>query len=122
MSAFGNKATLEQANAAIQAGDNEGFLTHCAEDIRWTTVGEGTLRGLSAVREWMRTAYATPPQFKVRQMVAEGDHVVAIGTIIGDGSDGKATELAYSDVWRFRDGKMVELDAFVVKPVGDAAH
>ena len=28
--------------AAVSAGDNEGFLAHCTDDIRWTTVGEGT--------------------------------------------------------------------------------
>ena len=110
-----NKAVLEAANAAVSAGDNEGFLAHCTDDIRWTTVGEGTLQGKQAVREWMKEAYAVPPRFKVRQMVAEADHVVAIGSIMGDGPDGKPTEFAYSDVWRFRDGKMCELDAFVVK-------
>lgn len=111
-----NKAVLEAANAAVRAGDNEGFLAHCTDDIRWTTVGEGTLQGKQAVREWMKEAYAVPPSFKVRQMVAEADHVVAIGTIMGEGPDGKATEHAYSDVWGFRDGKMCELDAFVVQP------
>ena len=110
-----NKAVLEAANAAVSAGDNEGFLAHCTDDIRWTTMGEGTLQGKQAVREWMKEAYAVPPRFKVRQMVAEADHVVAIGSIMGDGPDGKPTEFAYSDVWRFRDGKMCELDAFVVK-------
>ena len=28
-----NKATLEQANAAIRAGDHEDFLFHCQEDL-----------------------------------------------------------------------------------------
>ena len=40
-----NKATLEQANAAIRAGDHEGFLSHCQEDLVWTTVGQDSLRG-----------------------------------------------------------------------------
>ncbi len=111
-----NKAILEQANAAVRAGDNEGFLAHCTDDIRWTTVGEGALQGKQAVREWMKEAYAVPPRFDVRHMVAEGDHVVAIGTIVGNGPDGTPAEFAYSDVWRFRDGKMCELDAFVVQP------
>lgn len=111
-----HKSVLEQANAAVRAGDNEGFLAHCTDDIRWTTVGEGTLHGKRAVREWMKVGYAVPPQFEVRHMIAEGDHVVAIGTIMGDGPDGKPERFDYSDVWRFRDGKMCELDAFVVQP------
>ncbi len=113
-----NKATLEQANAAVRAGDNEGFLAHCTEDIRWTTVGEGTLQGKQAVRDWMKTAYASPPSFRVEKLVAEGDMVVALGTIMVDDADGQPTEFAYSDVWRFRDGKMAELDAFVIQSRG----
>jgi len=113
-----NKAILEQANAAVRAGDNEGFLAHCTDDIRWTTVGEGTLQGKQAVRDWMKTAYASPPSFHVEQLVAEGDMVVALGTIMADGADGASAEYAYSDVWRFRDGKMAELDAFVIQPKG----
>jgi len=112
-----NKAVLEAANAEVSRGNNEGFLAHCTDDIRWTTVGEGTLQGKQAVREWMKEAYAVPPQFNVRLMVAEADHVVAIGTIMADGPDGQSIEHPYSDVWRFRDGRMCELDAFVVQPV-----
>lgn len=111
-----NKAILEQANAAVRAGDNEGFLAHCTDDIRWTTVGEGTLQGKQAVREWMKTAYASPPDFRVEKLVAEGEMVVALGTIMLDGADGQPAEFAYSDVWRFRDRKMAELDAFVIQP------
>jgi len=113
-----NKAILEQANAAVRAGDNEGFLAHCTDDIRWTTVGEGTLQGKQAVREWMKTAYASPPDFRVEKLVAEGEMVVALGTIMLDGADGQPAEFVYSDVWRFRDRKMAELDAFVIQPKG----
>jgi len=110
-----NKSILLQANEAIVAGDYEGFLSHCTDDIRWTTVGEGTLEGKEAVRQWMG-AYATPPQFKVDRLIAEDDTVVALGTIMANGEDGEPTEFTYSDVWRFRDRKMAELRAFVVPP------
>ncbi|MBT2766736.1 nuclear transport factor 2 family protein [Stenotrophomonas sp. ISL-67] len=112
-----NKSVLLQANEAIVAGDNEGFLSHCTDDIRWTTVGEGTLEGKEAVRQWMKSAYATPPRFTVDRLVAEDDMVVALGTITADGDGGQPTELIYSDVWRFRDRKMVELNAFVIQPI-----
>ncbi|AOA73379.1 nuclear transport factor 2 family protein [Stenotrophomonas rhizophila] len=110
-----NKSVLLQANEAITAGDNEGFLSHCTDDIRWTTVGEGTLEGKEAVRQWMQSAYATPPRFTVDRLVAEDDTVVALGTIIGEGDDGEPIAVAYSDVWRFRDRKMVELNAFAIQ-------
>ena len=110
-----NKDVLEAANAQIVAGNNEGFLVMCTEDIVWTTVGESTLHGKSAVRAWMKEAYVDPPEFTVKNMVAEGDFVVALGDITARDKDGKSKQKAYSDVWRFRDGKMAELNAFVAK-------
>jgi ketosteroid isomerase-like protein len=38
-----NKATLMKGNAAIAAGDHEGFLVHCTEDTKWVFVGDQTL-------------------------------------------------------------------------------
>lgn len=110
-----NKAILQAANAAITAGDNDGFLAFCADDIEWTTVGEGTLRGKEAVRRWMTTAYTEPPKFTVTNLIAEGDFVTALGAITAPGRDGAPAEHAYCDVWRFRDGRMVELRAFVIE-------
>ncbi|ANH69941.1 nuclear transport factor 2 family protein [Mitsuaria sp. 7] len=109
-----NKAALTAANAAITRGDTEGFLAYCAEDILWTTVGEDTLNGKAAVREWMSTGYAEAPSFTVTDLVAERDFVIALGTIESKGDDGKPIQNAYADVWRFRDGLMVELRAFVI--------
>lgn len=109
-----NKEILEKANAAIVKGDFEGFLALCTEDTEWTFEGDRTLRGKAAVRQWMATAYKEPPKFKVHRMVAEGDIVVALGEITLKDGAGKASQHAYSDVWRFRDGKMAELHAFVI--------
>ncbi len=113
-----NKSILRQANAAVRAGDNEGFLAFCTDDIVWSTVGGETLRGKEAVRDWMSKEYTVPPEFDVRHMVAEGDFVVALGAITSRSADGQAVPNAYSDVWRFRDGKMAELNAYVVPSGG----
>jgi ketosteroid isomerase-like protein len=110
-----NKDVLEEGNAHIVAGNNEGFLALCTEDIVWTTVGESTLKGKQAVREWMQEAYVEPPEFTAKHMVAEGDYVVALGDITSKDKHGKPTQNAYSDVWRFHGGKMAELKAFVVQ-------
>lgn len=109
-----NKAVLKQANAAIEQGDIEGFLAHCTDDIQWTTVGESTLDGKAAVRAWMIDTYIEPPRFDVHRLIAEDDIVVALGEIALPGADGGASPQPYADVWRFRDGKMAELRAFVI--------
>jgi uncharacterized protein len=110
-----NKTILEKANAAIIKGDNEGFLSFCADDTEWTFVGDKTLRGKEAVRQWMATSYIEPPKFSVENLIAEGDFVTALGNITMKDEDGKEEDYSYCDVWRFRDGKIVELKAFVIK-------
>jgi uncharacterized protein len=109
-----NKAILETANAAITNGDNEGFLTFCTEDTKWVFIGDRTLKGKEAVRQYMATAYVEPPKFMVENLIAEGDFVTATGKISMKNEDGKKVNYSYCDVWTFRDGKMAELKAFVI--------
>lgn len=110
-----NKAILEKANAAITNGDNEGFLSFCNEDTEWTFVGDKTLHGKEAVRQWMTTTYSEPPMFMVENLIAEGDFLTAVGQIRMKDENGIASDYSYCDVWRFRDGKIVQLNAFVIK-------
>lgn len=110
-----NKAALEAANAAIAKGNYEGFLSFCADDTEWTFVGDRILKGKAAVRQWMATTYVEPPKFRVAHFIAEGDFVTALGDITLKDEDGRAADYSYCDVWRFRDGQMVELRAFVIK-------
>ena len=109
-----HKEILQKANAAITGGDYEGFLKFCTEDTEWTFVGDRTLQGKEAVRQWMASTYKEPPQFEVHRMVAEGDFVIAMGEISLKNEAGTAARHAYCDVWRFRDGQMAELQAFVI--------
>lgn len=110
-----NKAILKQANAAVAKGDFEGFLSHCTEDVEWTFVGEQTLKGKEAVRQYMKETYIEPPRFVVTHLIAEDDFVTALGDITIKDRDGKEVDSAYCDVWRIRDGKLAELRAFVVE-------
>jgi ketosteroid isomerase-like protein len=109
-----NKEILEKANAAISEGDFEGFLTLCTEDTEWTFEGDRTLRGKAAVRQWMSDTYKEPPRFRVHRMIAEDDFVAALGEITLKDEEGRAVQHAYCDVWRFREGKMAALRAFVI--------
>jgi len=110
-----NKATLEKANAAVTAGDNEGFLSFCTDDTKWTFVGDQTLQGKEAVRQYMNKTYIEPPKFMVENVIEEGDFVTAVGKISLKDEGGKTIDYSYCDVWQFRDGKMHELKAFVIE-------
>lgn len=110
-----NKEILQRANKAVTQGDNEGFLSFCTQDTVWTFVGEQTLKGKEAVRQYMTIAYLEPPKFEVETLVAEGEFVTAIGKISMKDNEGKMLDYSYCDVWRFRGGKMAELKAFVIE-------
>jgi uncharacterized protein (TIGR02246 family) len=110
-----NKAILEEANAHVARGDYEGFLAFCDDDTEWTFVGDRTLKGKEAVRQYMAATYTEPPKFTVVNSIAEGDFLTALGEITIKDADGKATHYSYCDVWRFHDGKIVELKAFAIE-------
>lgn len=110
-----NKSTLLKGNAAIVAGDHEGFLALCTEDTVWEFVGDRTLQGKAAVRDYMAKTYIVPPRFTVQEMVADGDFVVAIGEISLQDEQEQWTTYSYCDVWRFEGGKMAGLRGFVIK-------
>ncbi|RIV19095.1 nuclear transport factor 2 family protein [Fibrisoma montanum] len=109
-----NKAVLLKANACVAQGDNEGFLSFCTDDLSYDFVGDRTLQGKEAVRAYMKAQYVEPPMFTVDNLIAEGDYVTAIGSISLKDETGEMIEYAYCDVWRFRQGKMAELKAFVI--------
>ena len=114
-----NKALLTEANAAVVKGDHEGFLSHCTDDVVWTFVGDKTLSGKEALRQYLRTTYVEPPKFTVTHLIAEGDFVTALGDIRIKDEAGKVVHSAYCDVWHVRDGKLAELRAYVVDIKGE---
>jgi uncharacterized protein len=109
-----NKEILKKANASVTNGDNEGFLSYCTEETEWNFVGDKILKGKEAVKKYMATAYAEPPKFKVENLIAEGDFVVATGKISMKDENGRRIAYSYCDVWKFRDGKLDQLTAFVI--------
>jgi ketosteroid isomerase-like protein len=105
-----NKAILEAANAAIAQGNYEGFLSFCTDDTKWQFVGDKTLNGKEAVRQWMATEYVEPPLNIVANLIAEGDFVTALGDLTIKDEDGKAAHYSYCDIWRFRGDKMSQYE------------
>ncbi len=109
-----NKTVLETANAAISRGDHETFLTFCTESVKWIFVGDRVLSGKEEVRRYLAETYKKPPKFDVDFMIGEGDYVTAVGKISLSEND-EWTEYDYCDVWRFENGLMAELRAFVIE-------
>jgi ketosteroid isomerase-like protein len=111
-----NKSILIKANEAVSKGDYEGILEYCTEDTKWIFVGDKVLKGKEEVRKWMVATYIDPPKFDVTNLIAENDYVTALGHITLLNEKGASIQYWYCDVWKFRDGKMAELKAFVIEP------
>lgn len=107
------KQILEEANSFITQGDYERFLTYCTADTIWNFVGDETLKGIDEVREYMRKSYIKPPRFKVDLMIEEGNYLTAMGTISLINENSVWVNYEYCDVWKFENGKLAELKAFV---------
>lgn len=112
-----NKEILEKANEAVTNGDNEGFLSFCTDDVKWTFVGDKTFEGKEEVRSYMTKTYKEPPKFDVQNLIAEGDFVSVLGKISLKDETGNTVHYSYCDVWRFQEGKMAELAAYVIETV-----
>ena len=113
-----NKAIIEKINAAFAENNYEGFLDFCADDAQWTIVGDRSVKGKDAIRQWMKSMAeenSEPPKFTVNNVFAEGDLVAAYGDMTMKEKDGKTGQYSYCDIYRFRDDKIIELNSFVVK-------
>ena len=110
-----NKEVVEKVNAAFAKGDVEAFLACCADDVVWTMVGDKTVKGKGAIREWMGSMPMDPPKFSVDAVVADGDFATAFGDMTMTEKDGSIVPYSYCDVYRFRGDKIVELNAFVIR-------
>lgn len=110
-----NKTILQKANEAVSNGNYEEFLQYCTDDTKWIFVGDQILNGKEAVQKWMSNEYIEPPQNDVKHLIAENDYLTAIGEIIVMKENGEKIKYAYCDVWKFRDGKMAELIAYVIE-------
>ena len=110
------KAIVEKVNAAFAAGSTEGFLAFCADDVAWTMVGDTTVQGKDAIRQWLASmGPMEPPQFTVHNVIAEGDFVTAYGDMTMKEKDGVVMPYAYCDIYHFRGEKIVALRAFVIQ-------
>lgn len=113
-----NITILHTANEFIAKGDYESFLAYCTAETKWVFIGERILHGKEEVRAYLKEFYQEPPVFDVGKSIEEGDFVMVTGEIRLRNKDGKYDHFDYCDIWRFEDGKMAELKAFVIEKQG----
>jgi ketosteroid isomerase-like protein len=113
--ATSHKRTIEEANDAFAKNDIDAFLALCADDIVWTMVGDKTVTGKEAIRQWMASMPSEAPIFTVDQIIGDGDFVTAFGTMTMADQEGKPTPYDYCDVYRFRGDQIAEMRSFVMR-------
>jgi uncharacterized protein len=112
-----NKETVRKVTKALLEGDLEGALNFCAEDVRWTHVGERTLEGKENIRRSMREETVENPALPritvAEPIIADGDYVVVRGdaTIRKAGGTG---EYSFCQIYRLDDDEIAEIDSFLV--------
>ena len=110
-----NATILHKANEFVKKGNYENFLVYCTQDTKWVFVGERTLEGRDKVRAYMKEFYLEPPVFTVEKTIEEGDYVTVTGEITLKAVNGTYNHYDYCDIWRFENGKIAELKAFVIE-------
>lgn len=110
-----NTKILLEANQLVRDGKYEEYLSYLTQDSKWIFVGERTLLGKEAVRQYMQEFYLAPPIFDMERSIEEGDLVTAAGNISLKNPDGSYSHYSYCDIWRFDNGKLAEVTAYVIE-------
>jgi len=116
-----NRQAVAEAFGHWGQGDSRPFFKLVADDVRWTVIGttpvsgtyqskaefsKGALAGLSARLEG-------PIMARVRNVLADGDHVILQWEGSTKSRTGKPYEQTYCWVMRFGDGQIREVTAYL---------
>jgi ketosteroid isomerase-like protein len=121
MSEQQNVKLVQDAYAAFKRGDIKSIVDACANDIEWTSPGEGliptggTYRGLAGVSRFFQNVGQSVEfaAFEPRTFVAQGDTVVSFGNYRAKVKEtGKYAESDWAMVFTIRDGRFVRFQEY----------
>lgn len=115
-----NVDTLKQGYGAFAQGDLDGATANFADDVRWENPeapqlpNSGVTEGKDAVKqlfaslaEYWESFSITPDEFH-----ESGDTVIVLSHAEAKAKEtGKEVTLPWVHIWRFRDGKVTEVQA-----------
>lgn len=101
-----NIELVKKGYNAFSAGDVETIMSLVDDNIEWVHPGNstisGTYHGKGELGTYLAKMGAKPMEVRVRQLLADGDTVVALTDVTVDGNH--STD---ADVFTLRDGKMI---------------
>jgi ketosteroid isomerase-like protein len=116
-----NKRLVNQAYTNFQTGDIDALVALMADDVTWTLPEmegipfAGKRTGRASVTEFFASVGATqePLKFEPRELIAEGDRVVALGTYEWRvKTTGREFSGDFAHAWTIRDGKVTEFHEY----------
>ncbi|HAF12249.1 MAG TPA: ketosteroid isomerase [Blastocatellia bacterium] len=111
-----NKAIVEQAYNNFKTGNIEALLNLMVDDVTWTLPEMegapfgGKRTGRAAVAEFFATVNTSqePLRFEPRELIAEGDKVVALGSYEWRvRASGREFGADFAHAWTIQNGKVV---------------
>jgi hypothetical protein len=132
MSGAQNTKVVREAYAAFGRGDIAALLEMMADEIHWQPVigtanyvpFSGARTGKASVAEFFKRVAETEDfqQFEPRELVAQGDTVVAIGSYRATAkATGRTFESDFVMVFTFRNGRVVAFREFTDSAALNAA-
>jgi ketosteroid isomerase-like protein len=131
MSERENTELIHQAYQHFKGGDIQGLLGLLSEDVEWKLFEiegvpfSGTRRGIERVGEFFSRVFDTeePLHFEPRELVAQGDKVVALGDYAWRVKfTGRDYESDFVHVFTVRDGKVARFQEFMDTAAVSAAY
>ena len=111
-----NERTVERYLEGFRRSDHAMVLSCLTDDVEWVIPGVFHLRGKEAFdAEIENPAFTGSPVIETTRLVAEGDVVVAEGTVLARRADGSPLSLAFCDVFVFRDGLVRHLTSYLME-------
>jgi ketosteroid isomerase-like protein len=105
------KRVVDALYAAYLAGDGEGMIAQMADDVEVTFLGQGTFRGIPAVRGFMEfsASLLRDVDFRIQALIIDGEVGCAVWEETAATRDGEPWENHGVDVIRVRGGQVVSL-------------
>src|SRR5690606_19275057 len=91
------------------------LLSFCTDAAVWSFVGEKTIKGKEAVKQYLEETDTETTKFKIERMIEKDDFVTQELEISFENKDGEVESYLVYDIWRFENVKMAELKSFVIK-------
>jgi len=121
MSTEANKQVVRETYGAISSGDVEGFMSRLADDVEWYFIGShrfaGTLKGkeeiMNKLFEPLGEALTSTIHVDIKQLIAEGDKVVAEMQGTSKSTEGKDYNNTYCIIVTVKGDKITEMREYL---------